>query len=87
MNDIVIDSHVRLPVSKKKQKDDARRRKLFSRFADAYAAANVIRPVRYVVQENGFLRIFDGYDRQVECASEKRIEQVIRMLRDKVRDR
>ncbi len=87
MNEIRIDSHVRMPKPKYVQRDQERRQKLFKRYADAHEAAYVIRPNRYTVRQDGFMTIYDGSNRICEVASERRIEQRIKQMRERIKDR
>lgn len=85
--EVVIESNVRLPKPKYVQRDHERRQKLFKRYAEAHMSAYVIRPVRYTVRQDGFLTIYDGSDRVLECASERRIETRIRQMKERILSR
>lgn len=87
MNEVVIDSNVRVPRPKYMQRDDERRRKLFKAYAIAHEAAYVVRPTSYTVREDGFMIIKDGSNRILECASERRIETRTRQMRERIKDR
>ena len=87
MNEIQIDSNVKLPKPKYIQRDQERRQKLFKRYADAHEVAYIVRPTRYVVRQDGFLTIYDGIGRILEIASEKRIETRIKQMRERIKDR
>lgn len=87
MTEVNIDSNVKLPKPKYVQRNHERRQKLFKRYAEAHSLAYVIRPTRYTVREDGFITIYDGSNRKLECASERRIETRIRQMNDRVRNR
>lgn len=82
MNDIVIDSHVRLPVSQVKAKREDAIRKAFKAYADAYARVYIRRPVLLEVTAAGFARI----DLPNMVVSAKRLAELTNMLKQRAKD-
>jgi hypothetical protein len=86
MTDIRIDSHIKLPRSKRVVKDSERRQKLFKAYQSVYQKLYVVKPDSYTVDANGLMTIRAG-DRICEIASEKRIKQIIRMMQNRINER
>jgi len=79
----LVDNNVPLPRSKAGKRDDKRRKKAFEGYAKAYAAVHVQQPTHYVMTASGNMRI----EPLGLCASVKRVEQLTRMLRERLATR
>jgi len=82
---ITLDSHVRFPRAKAAIRDEERRRKLFKAYSDAYQALHIRRPDRFTF-DGCMMRIYIGKS-MCESASEKRVEQQTKTMRNRLLDR
>jgi hypothetical protein len=78
--------NIKAPRPKYVVKDEERRNKVFRAFKNAYRTLYMIEADGYSVREDGFLIVKRG-SQVIECASEKRIESLTRMMRNRINDR
>lgn len=82
----VLIEDVKLPASKKKQRDRERRTRIFKAYADAYANIYIVRPTKWDMTEQGLMRISTAAA-TCDIASEKRIKDLTHMMRERAKDR
>lgn len=84
MSVIVISRGVPLPRSKTERKTAARRSKVFRSYARAYKALYVIDPDRWTFDSSTQLMTVYAGSRVLERCGERRLEQLARMMRDRL---
>lgn len=82
MNDITIDSHVRIPRPKSHVERESRERKQFRAYADAYERVYVRRPVLNGVTKSGMFQI----DTLAQAVNAKRLKELTGMLKERAKD-
>lgn len=76
--------NVKLPIGKKRQRDNERRRRIFKAYADVYEKLYISRPVKFEITSEGFMRI-STHSAICDCASEARIKKITAMMRDRIK--
>lgn len=82
MNDIVIDSHVRIPRPKGQVEAERKNNKAFKAYADAYERVYVRRPTLNGVTKSGFFQI----DTLAQAVNARRLKELTAMLKERAKD-